>query len=250
MIKKILTMFTCMGLLASFSFADETAQQMSDDKTLAGCSLFKLDEQIFAKKLSETNKKMFCDGFSSTQRAQAMDMASQTDEQGQKVMTPDQAVMKVAQDNSMTSPAMTSSDCSALNADEKAFAKKLSQANKKVFCNELTASQRAEAMDRAKRTSSKGAKTMTPDQAVMSVAVGEDTMSSNSMSSDCSSLTMKEQQFANKLSNSNRMMFCNQFDSSQRADAMDMANETDTWGAKMMTPDQAVMQVAQDNGMM
>lgn len=71
-----------------------------------------------------------------------------------------------------------------------------------------------------------------------------------SQAPDCSKLTPEEQNFSYQLMNANnKMMFCNQFTSEQRQDAMQMMGQTTSSGA-MMTADQAVQQVMQDNGMM
>jgi len=67
---------------------------------------------------------------------------------------------------------------------------------------------------------------------------------------DCSMMTADEQQFANKIVDSNlKMMFCNKFTPDQRSTAMQMMNQPDAQG-NMMTSDQCVQKVMKDNNMM
>ncbi len=66
---------------------------------------------------------------------------------------------------------------------------------------------------------------------------------------DCTQLTPDEQNFANQVNDmNNKMMFCTQFTSQQRQQAMQMMGQMDATG-NMMTADQAVKQVMQNNGM-
>lgn len=64
----------------------------------------------------------------------------------------------------------------------------------------------------------------------------------------CDSLTVNEQDFANRLSAANQGMFCRQFNAEQRRNAMSMASTPDMNG-NMMAPDQAVDQVARNNNL-
>lgn len=50
----------------------------------------------FSDKLNEANLKIFCSRFNDDQREKAMQLASQKDKSGNPLMTPDQAVEKVA----------------------------------------------------------------------------------------------------------------------------------------------------------
>src|SRR5258706_12737694 len=54
---------------------------------------------------------------------------------------------------------------------------------------------------------------------------------------DCSQLTTAQQDFANQLSPTNKMIFCSKFNDSQRANAMDMAGQMGTTGT-LVTNDQ------------
>jgi len=64
----------------------------------------------------------------------------------------------------------------------------------------------------------------------------------------CESLSDDQQMFAAKLNPQNKQMFCNQFSSSQRMSAMQLAGSTGANGRKM-TPDQAVEQTARSSNM-
>ena len=52
----------------------------------------------FSDKLNESNLKIFCSRFNDDQREKAMQLANQKDKSGNLIMTPDQAVEKVAKD--------------------------------------------------------------------------------------------------------------------------------------------------------
>jgi hypothetical protein len=119
MSKKILMTLCCIGLMAACGFADDDVAQRSNNgnsSMTADCSSLNRDEQMFARKLSEQNRKMFCNDFSSSQRSSAMDMANQTDNRGAKMMTPDQSVMKVAKDNGMMQ-SKSSKSCGSCNCN-------------------------------------------------------------------------------------------------------------------------------------
>lgn len=64
--------------------------------------------------------------------------------------------------------------------------------------------------------------------------------------SSCMSLSSDQQAFANGLNSTNQMLFCSQFNASQRSAAMSMAGKQNGNG-NMMSPDQAVAKVARDN---
>lgn len=53
----------------------------------------------FSDQLNEANLKIFCSQFNNDQREKAMQMASQKDKKGNPLMTPDEAVEKVAKEN-------------------------------------------------------------------------------------------------------------------------------------------------------
>ena len=66
---------------------------------------------------------------------------------------------------------------------------------------------------------------------------------------DCTKLTADEQNFAYQIMDmNNKSMFCTQFTSQQRSQAMQMMGKTDAAG-NIMTADMAVKQVMQNNGM-
>jgi len=96
-------LFMMSGLVAN-GVGSEIAQNAMD------CSGMGADVQQFASKLSEMNKKMFCGQFNAAQRSAAMQYASQQDANG-AMMTPDQAVQKVATDNNMMPSTKTPTGC-------------------------------------------------------------------------------------------------------------------------------------------
>ena len=65
--------------------------------------------------------------------------------------------------------AQAQADCSNMSADVQQFANQLSPMNKKMFCGQFNADQRAAAMQYATQPDASG-KTMTADQAVQKVA--------------------------------------------------------------------------------
>jgi hypothetical protein len=134
-------------------------------------------------------------------------------------------------------------DCSKLTPDEQSFANQLMDMNNKtMFCTQFTSRQRQQAMQMMGQQDVSG-NMMTADQAV------KQAMQNNGMAPDCTKLTSDEQSFANQvLDMNNRTMFCTQFTVSQRRQAMQMMGQQDTSG-NMMTADQAVKQVMQNNGM-
>lgn len=75
--------------------SQNSQNQMMNPSTQANCNALSPAEQDFAKRLSADNQKMFCGRFSADQRKTAMQMAGQTDANG-NIMNPDQAVQKVA----------------------------------------------------------------------------------------------------------------------------------------------------------
>lgn len=52
----------------------------------------------FSDKLNESNLKIFCSRFNDDQKEKAMQLANQKDKSGNHLMTPNQAVEKVAKD--------------------------------------------------------------------------------------------------------------------------------------------------------
>jgi hypothetical protein len=64
-------------------------------------------------------------------------------------------------------------------------------------------------------------------------------------SSDCSSLSDKEQRFANQLNRKNRSAFCNTFTSDQRGLAMELTGQKDEYG-EIMDENTAVEKVIRE----
>ncbi len=71
----------------------------------------------------------------------------------------------------------------------------------------------------------------------------------NPKKADCSQLSTDEQDFANQLNPTNKMVFCGKFDADMRQSAMGMAGQMGTEGM-LMTNDQAVEKTAKDNNIM
>lgn len=92
----------CMVSMISFAVADAMPGTPSEQAAPAmDCSAMPTDIAQFAMQLSSANQKMFCGQFSDAQRATAMQLASQQDAMGKSMMSPDQAVQKVAMDSNM-----------------------------------------------------------------------------------------------------------------------------------------------------
>lgn len=87
--------------------------------------------------------------------------------------------------------------------------------------------------------------------AMTGVNVQADQMNSKTTQTqaDCSAMSADEQQFATKLTDANRSLFCGAFNEMQRLTVMEIAGQTDTTG-NMMTEDQAVVKVATDDNML
>ena len=84
---------------------DAAAKQAADaapapNSQTVDCSSLAADEQQFAYGLMPENRAMFCGKFTDIQRAAAMQLTSQPDPTG-AVITPDQAVSKVAMANNL-----------------------------------------------------------------------------------------------------------------------------------------------------
>jgi hypothetical protein len=72
--------------------------------------------------------------------------------------------------------------------------------------------------------------------------------SPQTMQKGCASLSVEEQAFASTLSAANKGLFCNQFNTAQRAAAMNAQGLKDAAG-NPVSADDAVIQVAKDNNM-
>lgn len=99
--------FICLNSSAIAEQIQQTAQTTNP----MDCSNMGPDMQQFSGQLNATNKKMFCGQFNDSQRSTAMQMASQQNSSGGTMMTPDQAVQKVATDNNMVPSAKTPTGC-------------------------------------------------------------------------------------------------------------------------------------------
>jgi hypothetical protein len=95
-IKTILVLLVAPCLLLADQMSMPAQPGMKD------CSMMGPDIAQFSVQLSQANQKMFCGQFNSAQRATAMQLASQQDAMGKSMMSPDQAVQKVAMDNNIT----------------------------------------------------------------------------------------------------------------------------------------------------
>lgn len=86
-------------------FADNTKQLAAKEPPYERhnyreeCSDFSMGIRRFSDKLNESNLKIFCSKFNNDQREKAIQLASQKDKNGNFVMTPDEAVEKVAEEN-------------------------------------------------------------------------------------------------------------------------------------------------------
>lgn len=78
-------------------------QQLNVDQNSIDCTALPSEMQQFASQLSDGNRRLFCNVFNTDQRNTAMDLAGQPDSAG-NMMSSDQAVLKVARDNSLSNP--------------------------------------------------------------------------------------------------------------------------------------------------
>jgi len=96
--------------LNSSAMADQIQKEAAQTAPM-DCSTMGADMQQFASQLNPANKKMFCGQFNDSQRAAAMQMATQQDSTGASMMSADQAVQKVAATNNMTPSQKTPTGC-------------------------------------------------------------------------------------------------------------------------------------------
>ena len=102
-IGKWVLVFLCAPI---FSVICDAAPKRTADATAApnsqmvDCSSLTADQQQFALGLTPENRAMFCGKFTDVQRVAAMQLTSQPDPTG-AVITPDQAVTKVAIANNL-----------------------------------------------------------------------------------------------------------------------------------------------------
>jgi hypothetical protein len=95
---KNLILFGMCTICCSLVHAQNTQSQNMQSMGMGDCSSYSMMEQDFAAELSDANREMFCTRFNQSQRNSAMQMTRQPDMQG-NLLTPDQAVEKVAKDN-------------------------------------------------------------------------------------------------------------------------------------------------------
>jgi hypothetical protein len=105
--KRMMLTVACALAYAGLSHAAEAAAPAAAPKSAApmDCTQLSAAEQQFASGLSADSKAMYCGMFNADQRMAAMQQVGQPDASG-NVMTADQAVQKVAQDNNMMMPGM------------------------------------------------------------------------------------------------------------------------------------------------
>ncbi len=99
--------FLCSSLMSS-SFL--CAAQSSPMDGMERCSKLNSDEHQFAFGLSKENRKLFCEKFTPVQRAAAMQLTSQPDPTG-ALLSPDDAVVRVAMANQLIPNPSSSSPC-------------------------------------------------------------------------------------------------------------------------------------------
>lgn len=97
--KKLALLAGVMVLSLTALHADQPPDN-SSGQTM-DCAGMTDDMKAFAMALNSSNKTMFCSKFNDAMRTSAVMMSVQKDENGNMVMTPDQAVEKVATDNNM-----------------------------------------------------------------------------------------------------------------------------------------------------
>ncbi len=86
------------------------AMQPPAQQPMVDCSQLTADQQQFAYGLIPENRALFCGKFSDVQRAAAMQLTSQPDPTG-ALLSPDQAVARVAAANNMTPAKKSSGGC-------------------------------------------------------------------------------------------------------------------------------------------
>jgi hypothetical protein len=115
--KRNLMMLALMGITAGLTVESEAAGEVAECSkcqktagTTNSCARLTNAEQDFSSKLNDKNKKMFCEKFTMEQRKSAMMAACNTvyncganRNAGKNILKPDDAVMKVAKDNKLSS---------------------------------------------------------------------------------------------------------------------------------------------------
>lgn len=111
--RRVWMVFVIALTLTSVAIADgeQNGTGTPTGQMAADCSSMSTDMQAFAKKLNPNNKMIFCQKMNDGQRSLSMQMSAQADSSGKPVMTPDQAVQKVAKDNNLMAPAKGPSGC-------------------------------------------------------------------------------------------------------------------------------------------
>lgn len=104
------TMFTLLQFISFFiltnavCFADNAKHDLAVNVPYERhnyreeCSDLPMHVRRFTDKLNEANLKIFCGQFSNDQQEKAMQLANQKDKNGNPIMTPNQAVEKVAKE--------------------------------------------------------------------------------------------------------------------------------------------------------
>lgn len=113
--RKSMMFFFCAPLLCTLCDAAPKRSAQNDPPAnppalAVDCSSLTADEQQFAYGLTPDNRAIFCGKFTDVQRAAAMQLTSQPDPTG-ALLSPDQAVAKVAAANNLTPPKKSASGC-------------------------------------------------------------------------------------------------------------------------------------------
>ncbi|MES2345246.1 MAG: hypothetical protein V4494_04845 [Chlamydiota bacterium] len=113
-------MFFIISSIFAFVLVGATVQQAPADAPVQApaptdmtqqnidCSALSSEMQQFASQLSDANRLVFCNKFSTDQRNTAMDLAGQPDSAG-NMMSADMAVQKTAKENNLLSPSQPQS---------------------------------------------------------------------------------------------------------------------------------------------
>lgn len=93
--------FTTMNAMCFADHANQLAVNVPYERHnyREECSDLPMHVRRFTDKLNEANLKIFCSKFNNEQQEKAMQLAAQKDKSGNFVMTPDEAVEKIAKEN-------------------------------------------------------------------------------------------------------------------------------------------------------
>lgn len=97
-----MTILSCVAMISCGIVVQ--AEENGEIAAQSSCMSLPADQQAFANGLNPANQTIFCSQFNAMQRSTAMSMAGRKNGNGNgngNVMTPDQAVAKVAKDNNI-----------------------------------------------------------------------------------------------------------------------------------------------------